>query len=261
MELTAQLPVSDAGYQQPISPSSWATATQTQLAAISTSRSMDLNLVTTEGDQVTLSLDAQAAALYARSTSVTVGEDGDYLYRDTELAAGQYQVDFSLSIEGDLNDAEMREIRKVIKTLNKMMGQLANGNTLPEASTVGKLSGLDTIATMDASLSYERQVLVAQQSEVVVYNNSGELTQTPTGTLTPSDSNQPVKALAEEMARHFKKAKAPWAHKRHAVEHLFQRHRRQAASKAEDQQAPNIFDQLRESFYRALNGGTGKAAA
>jgi hypothetical protein len=48
-------------------------ATQTQLAAISSSRSIDLDLVTEEGDKVTLSIDAKAFAMVASSGEAGIG--------------------------------------------------------------------------------------------------------------------------------------------------------------------------------------------
>lgn len=257
MELTNQLPVSSERCFQPAYTPSAVSASQTQLATVSFSRSLDLNLVTEEGDKVTLSMDVQASALYLDSTFVSTADDGDYRYSRSELAAGSSQYDVSLTIEGDLNEEEQREIRKVIKTLSKMMDQLAVGNVQPDVATANKLAGLDTIAGLDAHLSYERQVVVARQTEATaVYDRTGELTNTTSETKGHQFPRLPEKAradeMANEMARHFRKAKAPWAHKMKAVERLFETRRKSAAVETNENNAMNIFDYLRERMHDAL---------
>lgn len=262
MELTNQLPVSSESYLQTAYTPSAVSASQTQLAAISTSRSLDLNLVTEEGDKVTLSMDAQASAIYFDSTSVSMADNGDYRYSRSELAAGSSQYNLSLTIEGDLSEEEQREIRKVIKTLSKMMDRLAAGNVQPDVAVANKLSGLDTIAGLDAHLSYERQVVVARQTETTaVYDRTGELTNTDAETKGREFSSLPEKAkadeMANEMARHLRKAGAPWVHKMKAVERLFEARRKSAATEANENNSMNIFDYLRERLHDALGQNAG----
>lgn len=257
MELANQLPVSSESYLQPAYTPSTVSASQTQLAAISTSRSLDLNLVTEEGDKVTLSMDAQASAIYFDSTSVSIENNGDYRYSRNELAAGSSQYDFNLTIEGDLSEEEQREIRKVIKTLSKMMDQLAAGNIQQDVAVANKLSGLDTIAGLDAHLSYERQVVVARQTETTaVYDRTGELTNTAAETKEREFSSLSQKAkadeMANEMAHHLRRANAPWAHKMKAVERLFETRRKSSATEANKNNTMNIFDYLRERLQDAL---------
>ena len=259
MELTPQFPILSESYNQPAYPSSSISASQTQLAAISTSRSLDLNLVTEEGDTVTLSMDAQVSALYLNSTSVSMEDDGDYRYSRSELSAGSSQYDFSLTIEGDFSDEEQREIRKVIKILSTMMDHLVAGNTRPDAAAVNQLSGLDTIAGLDAHMSYERQVLVARQTETTaLYDHTGELSNTPVMDIASGVSSLLDKAraddMADEMARHFRKAKAPWARKMEVVEKLFKDRRKSADIEGDTHKNTNIFDYLRERFLEALGG-------
>jgi hypothetical protein len=230
------------------------------MAAIGTSRSLDLSLVTDEGDRVTLSLDAQAAAMYYHSESVSAGADGDYLHRQTELTAGSYQMDFHLSIEGDLNADERREIRKVIKTLNKMLNQLSSGRSPSGVVAAEKFADLETIASLEAQLDYQQTALVAQQEQrAVVYNHFGELYETPqesqTGDVQHVRPN--LEAMVEEMVAIVKGAKAPWTDKIQAVEHLFEAHGEQAASKAKGHRAPNILDHVHRRFRSAVADARG----
>jgi hypothetical protein len=256
MELTTQ---SSALTESPLQ---WAytpvsgTFSQSQLSAVSTSRSLNLSLVTAEGDKVTLSTSAQAAAVYANLEITTVGENGDYYHRKEELSAASYQFELDFSVEGDLNSDEQREIRQVIKTLNKMMHQLMHGNQLPDPAGIGKLSGLETIASVDAQLSYERTVMTAQQtSAAVVYDQNGAVTTgsgDEDGILASLDrQTSEADAVAEDMARHFKAAKAPWRHKLRAVDHLFAAYKKRATAESGTKGAARM-DHVHRRFKDAL---------
>lgn len=234
-----------------------AAVSQTQLAAMSTSRSLDLSLVTAEGDTVTLSWDATAAAMAFQDESMSMDGGGNVRYRQTALSMKSYESDFSLTIEGDLNADEKREIRKVLQVLNRMMGQMANGNTPMGVGDRQSLMGLDTIATLDAQMSYERNVLVANQAQAeMVYNQAGELSDLPDrgATALPTGPPEPaMDTLAREMAGVVHRARAPRAHKLHAVDGLFERHRKRAGFGGEGHHAAsNLFEDLRRRFYAAF---------
>lgn len=90
------------------------------MAEIAGSRSLDPEPVTEEGDKVTLSIGAQASAAYDSNSEVN--SEDDFVYtRWGEYSGGQYEREERLTVEGDLNRQEHREIRKVIKTINRMM--------------------------------------------------------------------------------------------------------------------------------------------
>jgi len=148
-------------------------ASQTQLAAISSTRSLDLDLVTEEGDKVTLSIDTQASAVYAAYGEVDM-DDNSFSGQWGEFSGGEYEREVAFSVEGDLNKQERREIRKVIKAINRMMNDFVKGKLDPMASKAQKLQGLETIDSLEVEMSYERQVMVAQQTEVAVsYDRTG----------------------------------------------------------------------------------------
>jgi hypothetical protein len=256
MELTTQSSaLTESLLQSAYTPVS-GTVSQSQLSAVSISRSLNLSLVTAEGDKVTLSTSAQAAAVYANVESAEVGENGDYYHRQQELSAAGYQFELDFSVQGDLNSEEQHEIRQVIKTLNKMMHQFMHGNQLPDPAGIGKLSGLETIARLDAQLSYERTVMTAQQtSAAVVYDQNGGVT-TGSGDgdgISASLDRQTTEAdaVAEKMARYLKAAKAPWRHKLRAVDHLFAAHKKRAAAESGTKGAARM-DRLHRRFKDAL---------
>ena len=97
---------------------------QWQLSAVTAGQWLDLSLMTKEGDKVTLSADAKASALHTDFEAMQVGDGGDIYAQWGELSLEQRERDITLTVEGDLNPAERREIRKVLQTIN-------NGIELP----------------------------------------------------------------------------------------------------------------------------------
>ena len=96
-------------------------ASRSNLAVVSSTRQMDIELVTAEGDKVTLTMGSRAAGLYAAFEDVQTDGSGAMAYNKSELTMGLYQRDLSFTVEGDLSAAERRDIKKVLKTLDKMM--------------------------------------------------------------------------------------------------------------------------------------------
>ncbi|MGD9366865.1 MAG: hypothetical protein PVH87_14280 [Desulfobacteraceae bacterium] len=238
-------------------------ASRTQLAAVSGSRSLDLDLVTEEGDKVTLSIDTQASAIYA--VHGEVGMDDEQLYAQWgEFRGRQYEHDVSFTVEGDLNKQERREIRKVIRTINRMMHNFVQGKLNPMMAKTQGLQGLETIGSLAVELSYERQLLVAQQTQAAVtYDQSGELagaaaitdlaSQRPVIGRTPIE--RPVLDAAETVARDMAKAvafaPAPADPLRTLADRLFQAYRDQAAER--NPVGGRILDHLRAVFEKTVD--------
>ncbi len=233
-------------------------ASQTQLAAVSSSQSLDLDIVTEEGDKVTLSMDAKASALYASHGQVQGDEDG-FFAQWGELSAGQYEREVTFSVEGDLNAEERREIRKVIKTINRMMHNFVHGKIKPMMAKAGKLTGLETIDSLEVNMAYERQVVVARQSQVAVgYDQYGAAREEPaamTPALKTDTSQVPLEAesnaVAQEMAREATSAQAPLANVLEAIDRLLKAY--QDMVRQWNPLGGDIMDQVQDSFDAPLS--------
>lgn len=225
-------------------------ASETRLAAISQSRSLDMDLVTAEGDKVTLSYDAYAAAFYAEHSQVKA--QGDNLSVEwTAFSAGQYSREVNLQVEGDLNAQEQREIRKVIRTLGRMLKKFVQGKVRPMMEKFEKLSGLETIASLEVDMTYARQEVVAQQTEMAMaYDRYGDVFSRPAQPLVLENEDlqteaspsfvQPqvsvkqalheeMAALVKEMAEAIKVAWAPQDKIQSSVEHMLEQQRKEMA--------------------------------
>jgi hypothetical protein len=187
-------------------------ATQTGLAAVSDSRSLELNLATQEGDKVTLSMDAKASAIYACHGAV--GMDGQQLNAQWgEFGSGQFEREVILTVEGDLNQQERREIRKVIGTINRMIHGFVQANLSSMMDNTYKLQYLETIDSLEVTMSCQRRVLVARQNQAaVLYDRTGEVT-SPRAVTGDPVAQTPVtvqaRTVAGDMAEAVRKSKAP----------------------------------------------------
>ncbi len=234
-------------------------ASRTQLAAMSDSRSLDLNLVTAEGDKVTLSIDTQTSAVYGSYGQVSMEDEKGFASQWGEFSAGQYEREMTITIEGDLNRQERKEIRKVLKTLNKMMHNFVEGKVKPMMAKAGKLNGLKTIDSLEVHMAYERQTLVAQQTQVAVtYDQNGGALDAPPA-MNPiseipappeSSLKQASESLAREMAREAASAKAALEKVVELVDRLFDNHRHGA--RKWNPMGARIIDNVRDLFKSAL---------
>ncbi|MFN7936080.1 MAG: hypothetical protein U0R19_22305 [Bryobacteraceae bacterium] len=114
----------------------------TRAASGQQSSSLDLSVTTAEGDKVTLS----AQALQAFSL-----ESGD----GKASASASRQLSVSVNVEGDLNEEELADIRKLALALGKSVRQAERGNIGQALRTVAKAADEDTIAAFQ--FQYERR--------------------------------------------------------------------------------------------------------
>jgi hypothetical protein len=186
-------------------------ASRADLAVVTRTEQMDLQLVTAEGDKVTLSLDSRAAGLYAAFEEVQTDGSGAMAYQKSELTMGLYQREMSFTVEGDLSAAELRDINKVLKTLDKMMNRFVNGKLRSMAAQTRKLQGLDTIADLDVRISLESRTLTATQRQAAVgYDRLG----IPSYPKAESPENPPphvaeADRMADAMAQEIRSAPTP----------------------------------------------------
>lgn len=226
---------------------------KTAVAAISSSQNMEVNLVTAEGDKVTISLDAKAAALYGINESTEMDEN-HLAYRKTELSVGLYEREMSFTVEGELSSEERRDIRKVLKTLDRMMNHMVNGNLKPMMADAKRLKGLDTIASLEADMSVERQVLVASQTQQTVQTATGDNAAQPaaTGSQANTDILDVVDQTADRMGQVVAEAETPMERMMSFVDQLLSDYRQQM-EEFTPAGGETFIDRLSEQLHSALS--------
>jgi hypothetical protein len=148
-------------------------AQQTRVGVLSQKQSTDLTIITDEGDTVTLSM--------ASAMETNAGIHGEATYGDGRIAANQSVMfessrsrSLSIEIDGDLNEAELEDIREAVSTIGAMIDDFFSGDLKEMAKEAELLKELDSINSLEAAFSYERQALYAQQDKVEISRPSTE---------------------------------------------------------------------------------------
>ncbi len=135
--------------------------TQSSSASLQVEQSSDITLFTAEGDKVTLSSFSSLEASYATYSSQGL-IDGVATQSHIEAFSITEQFAMELSIEGDLNEQELKDILKAFKTIEKLSEDFFSGNTEDALDYTEKITGLDSIAGFDANLQYSLSLSVQQ---------------------------------------------------------------------------------------------------
>ena len=121
-----------------------------QFERVSQSQSAEITIVTAEGDTVTLSSNIAAQLDY--STYNAQGQVG--------LGAGlMIQRDVAIKVDGDLSKAELKDIRKTLKILEKAAQDMASGDAGKAARRTSHLEGLESIAQLNAEIAISKTVV------------------------------------------------------------------------------------------------------
>ncbi len=240
----------------------------------STSLSKDIAIETAEGDKVTLSYRNdtrfQAAsydAFYQRNSLVN-GENGNLMQQQTaqshtDIFSYSQETSFSLSVEGDLNEQERKDIREALEIIDKlMMDTLQGGDLLKAAQDAAKILEFESVATVDADYRYQSLVTVEELTQVASasnYGNSGaleddllalELPEQPTST------EGQVQELIDQMAEFIEE----WAAEKKLkmekfldpVEKLFANHLEKLEDKPQAQIQKELFEYLGKGLLEQI---------
>lgn len=162
-----------------------------QLTRVSESHqeNKDITILTADGDRVTITSNQQSHAAYSQYSAMTqqrtYAEFGNMSVdqRRSAMSLGErFEFEnsrfFSISVDGDLNEQELADIRKAIKAIDKIMTDILYGGDI--AKGVGnalELVGLDTISSIAADYGYEDAISVEKMeaAEVSTYNKDGRI--------------------------------------------------------------------------------------
>jgi hypothetical protein len=160
---------------------------------VSQSQTADITIVTAEGDTVTLSSSKSAELSFA--TYNAQGQVGGSSGTISGMSAELHRTsDFSITVDGDLNKAELKDIRSAIRTIQKAANDALKGHEEKAASRTAKLSDLDQIASIDADLEFNREVSVTQVSAQTDTTAVPESTEVP-APASDSQQSQPSEAV------------------------------------------------------------------
>ncbi|ALA57476.1 hypothetical protein [Nitrospira moscoviensis] len=137
----------------------------THIGAIAVSHELagQLSVTTAEGDRVTLSAQL-AESLRAVSYSGQARQEGASVEVDAYQAEYSFSRTLGLSVEGDLNDEEIRDLSKLFRKVAGIFKKLFNGQDDAALAKTAKLADrfehLSSLASLDLDVEVERSVTV-----------------------------------------------------------------------------------------------------
>jgi len=156
---------------------------------VSQSQTADMTIVTAEGDTVTLSSSKSAELSFA--TYNAEGQVGGASVGFSGTSAELHRSSaFSLSVDGDLNKEELKDIRRAIRTIQKAANDALKGHDEKAASRTAKLASLDQIASIDADLEFNQEVSVTR---ITAQSDTAKIpvsTETPVPATAPASESQ-----------------------------------------------------------------------
>lgn len=135
--------------------------TQVSSAALQIQKSSDITLYTAEGDKITLSSfsNLEINTLTYSSQGRINGEAERTEAKSTSLSE---QFALNLSVEGDLNEEELKDIQKALKTIEELSTDFFSGKTDKALDYANKVTALESIVRFDAVLQYSKSLSVQQ---------------------------------------------------------------------------------------------------
>jgi hypothetical protein len=137
-------------------------STSTAVAAASR-QSLDLTIVTAEGDRVTINSNSSVTSAYATYNGTVAGQNSTQVAAAATASSSSF--DLSLSVEGDLSPEELKDIAKALQAYSKVLKNVSSGNMEPLLAEAGQISKLDEIASFEANFTSE-QAFSAQSTSV-----------------------------------------------------------------------------------------------
>ncbi|MCP4157085.1 MAG: hypothetical protein GY757_55745 [bacterium] len=124
----------------------------------------DITLTTEEGDKVTISSLSEVKSQYMAFDYTSQLKGASESAQGEKFSASSKNA-FQISVEGDLNEEELEDIKSVVGQLDDIMQDLVSGD-LDEAMSdaLGILDDTETITSLNATLQFQQRVSMEQRS-------------------------------------------------------------------------------------------------
>ncbi len=140
--------------------------TQQFQARAETSTTSQLSFLTAEGDRVSISAGSESRFSFDSYTAQGLA-DGQAVDIRNQQSTTSLRSDFSLLVEGDLNEQELADIEAFIQTAENLFNNLRSGNVDEAAETALSLGELESLSTAALFFRQETTVSVAARSTVL----------------------------------------------------------------------------------------------
>ena len=152
--------------------------------------------MTDEGDKVTISIDMKQSNHFESykgllcTNGLIAGVEGKSILIDSSK-------ELSLSVQGDLNDQELKDVQKAIQAIDKIMQSALSGKIGNAFTMVKKVGDLEFISAFKANLKLKKNIIIKQ---TVFTSIEGEMSE-PTNELDKLDQllQNPLKPTTDQI--------------------------------------------------------------
>ena len=199
-------------------------------------QSKDITVYTEGGDRVTISTEDQNSSQLLtyeglqKKISAAEGPRFSQVINTLAMFKGEEfqserRSNITITIEGDLNDQEMKDITAALKEIDRVMtGMLNDGDLVNAAVKSLELNNLGTISGVEASYTHEKSVVLERvvMVEDTRYMKSLDETIPP---LKQNEAYNPAKSLLDQLVKIIEDSKVEPSKLRHPIQKLLQKHR------------------------------------
>ncbi len=132
-------------------------------AEITGEQSTDIEILTADGDKVTLSSDIKfesSAIVYEKQGQTSAG----YSQSQGQIISASANSHLELSVEGTLDEQEKKEIKAVLMNLFRMVKDFLSGNAAADTEEAQNFADLTTISKVKAEVDIKAEVTIAAHS-------------------------------------------------------------------------------------------------
>jgi hypothetical protein len=156
-------------------------------ASVSQQQNKDITIFTEDGDKVTISSGQQFQAIYSNYSSFSnkkisgsyhehsVNQNKSAALKD-EMFGYENSRHLSISVDGNLNEQEIKDVRKAIKAIDKIMTKILNGGDINKGLAKAlNLVNRNSISGIEANYSYENVISIEHTNveEISTYTKEG----------------------------------------------------------------------------------------
>jgi hypothetical protein len=121
--------------------------------SVSEEQQADVDIVTAEGDRVTLSSDYRAASSLATYEHLALSDSG-YRHIEAQMLTFQMEQEIAVTVEGDLNPQELADIKSLLSDLGAMFKEFLTSGGQEPLGVDENFSKLSSLKSVQAQFEY-----------------------------------------------------------------------------------------------------------
>jgi hypothetical protein len=163
--------------------------------------STDIILFTQEGDKITISSESSSSSDYSNYRGLLLNNKGSAQFKEESLSLNS-DSRFSMTVEGDLSENELKDINKALKIIDKIVEKLKSGDIENAMMLAGRAINLESISGVDASVEQEKKVIVESQIQTSMTGQAYK----PSGSKSYDDTTGKINSIADKISDMIKSA-------------------------------------------------------